>query len=185
LVKLCLSFVYRWFGDAGLGMAPLGLVLPGSVFYTQICDELAYLSTKFKVKTLSCILGNMVNSVQLLSIWLQETLYQLTFTTTWSCLWDEIHCLLPVQRVTTWSYYCPFTQREIRTHSPWKQCLPTSRYISHHNLKKSETHTAVHLLWIIEFQHTRIWTTTLKVMYAYPDCMSEFVMMVQVALVCR
>jgi hypothetical protein len=36
MVKLYLSFVYRWFGDAGLGMAPPGLVLPGSVLYTQI-----------------------------------------------------------------------------------------------------------------------------------------------------
>jgi len=42
-----------------------------------------------RVKTLSCILVNMVNSVPLLSIWLQETLYQLTFTNTWSCLWDD------------------------------------------------------------------------------------------------
>jgi hypothetical protein len=57
--------------------------------------------------------------------------------------------------------------------------------ISHHNLKKSETHTAVHLLWITEFHQTRICTTTLKVTYAYPDCVTEFVMKVQVGLVCR
>jgi len=64
-VNFGLSFVYiwwcrPWFDSAYSSLEWSGLAWSNSALYTLISDNLTYLSSKFKGKTLSCIWVNMV-----------------------------------------------------------------------------------------------------------------------------